>query len=74
MSHSHLSQASKAASADVSSHLTASSDTLPSTKPASQPASSPARPLDSVMLAIQADAARDAAGYLRATAVPFGGE
>jgi hypothetical protein len=27
-----------------------------------------------VMLAIQADAARDAAGYLRATAVPFGGE
>jgi hypothetical protein len=30
--------------------------------------------LEDVLLAIRADAARDAADYLKATEVPFGGE
>ncbi len=47
------------------------STAVPST---AMPVEAPARPFDAVMLAIRADAARDAAAYLRSTAVPFGGE
>lgn len=85
MSHSHPSRVSQTIAADVSQRQSAAVNT-PSTAAQSNsaqstavpstavPVEAPARPFDALMLAIRADAARDAAAYLRSTAVPFGGE
>ena len=70
MGHSHLSRASIAAAAEVSNRQAASSEASSVPVPVTQPE----RPLAGVLLAIRADAARDAADYLKATEVPFGGE
>ncbi len=70
MSHSPLSRASLTAAAEAAGRSTSNLET----SSAAVPATVPARPLDAVMLAIHADAARDAADYLKATRVPFGGE
>lgn len=90
MSHSHSSRVSQTIAADVSQRQSAAVNTpstaaqsnsaqstaVPSTAVPStaMPVEAPARPFDALMLAIRADAARDAAAYLRSTAVPFGGE
>jgi hypothetical protein len=90
MSHSHPSRVSQTIAADVSQRQSAAVNTpstaaqsnsaqstaVPSTAVPStaMPVEAPARPFDALMLAIRADAARDAAAYLRSTAVPFGGE
>lgn len=85
MSHSHPSRVSQTIAADVSQRQSAAVNTpstaAPSTSAQStavpstaMPVEAPARPFDALMLAIRADAARDAAAYLRSTAVPFGGE
>lgn len=70
MGHSHLSRASIAAAAEVSNRQAASSEASSVSVPVTQPD----RPLEDVLLAIRADAVRDAADYLKATEVPFGGE
>ena len=74
MSHSHPSRVSQTMAADVSQRPSAAVNT-PSTAASSTavPVEAPAQPVDALMLAIRADAARDAAGYLRSTTVPFGG-
>jgi hypothetical protein len=80
MSHSQSTRTTLAAAPEVSSRSAIVSETAATAAPANAPATStapaatPSRPLDAVMLAIRADAARGAAEYLRATEVPYGGE